>query len=113
MYFSFLHHVSFDGSISKSIKIVLTETLLKEKNCLNSVEKKSTLSLLLQNKNIIKLQIMEQDSPHKMLPFPFHKKCIEKEFTIILLYNFIYSLLSALHCSKHSEHIKIMPKLKF
>lgn len=51
MYFFFLHHVSFDGSISKSIKIVLTETLLKEKNCFNSVEKKSTLSLLLQNKN--------------------------------------------------------------
>lgn len=42
MYFSFLRHVSFDGSISKSIKIVLTETLFKEKNCFNSVKKKST-----------------------------------------------------------------------
>lgn len=50
MYFSFLCHVSFDGSISKSIKIVLTETLFKEKNCFNSVKKKIYTSLLLQIK---------------------------------------------------------------
>lgn len=47
MYFFFFRYVFFDGSILKSIKIVLIEIFFKEKNYFNFVKKKIYISLFL------------------------------------------------------------------